>query len=216
VRSRSARVALRGAAVLLGAVLLAGCSGADDPLAGFGGSGNQNYISGDGTELELAPDERGEPVEFQGETPAGETISSEDLAGQVYVVNFWYAGCPPCRAEATDLEATYQGFAEDGVPFVGVNTYDDGPTAEAFERTYGISYPSILDAERNRVQLAFAGDVPPNAVPTTLVIDREGRVAARISGRIQAPSILKSMVQRVLDEGTDEQTTGAQSPDGDA
>jgi peroxiredoxin len=193
------------------AALLTGCASGSDPLAGFGSGTNQNYISGDGTELELSPDQRGEPVEFEGETSDGETLSSEDLAGDVTVVNFWYAGCPPCRAEAADLEATFQKFTDDGVRFVGVNTYDDGPTAEAFERTYGITYPSILDAQRNRVQLAFAGDVPPNAVPTTLVLDRDGRVAARISGRIGAPSILESMIQRVLDE--DPTAAGAEDRD---
>jgi peroxiredoxin len=207
---RARMLALRAGAVLAASALLAGCSSADDPLSGFGSGSNQNYISGDGSELELAPDERAAPVEFEGETSEGDRIASGDLAGQVVVVNFWYAGCPPCRAEAEDLESTYQAFAGDGVQFVGVNTYDDGPTAEAFERTYGITYPSILDAQRNRVQLAFAGDVPPNAVPTTLVIDREGRVAARISGRIGAASILESMIQKVLDEGSGA-TTGTDS-----
>jgi len=209
---RNARsLVLRTAAVIAASVMLAGCSSADDPLAGFGSGSNQNYISGDGSELELSPDERAAPVEFQGETSEGDTVSSGDLAGQVVVVNFWYAGCPPCRAEAEDLQATSQAFADDGVQFVGVNTYDDGPTADAFERTYGITYPSILDAQRNRVQLAFAGDAPPNAVPTTLVIDRKGRVAARISGRIGAPSILESMIEKVLDEdpGGDRADEGA-------
>ncbi len=210
-------LSVRAGVLVLASMLLAGCSSADDPLAGFGSGSNQNYISGDGTELELAPTERGEPIEFEGETPEGDIISSDDLRGEVFVVNFWYAGCPPCRAEAEDLESTYQQFADDGVQFVGVNTYDDGPTAEAFERTYGITYPSILDAQRNRVQLAFAGDVPPNAVPTTLVLDREGRVAARISGRIGAPSILEAMIQRVLDEQSpDEPADPAPSADEDA
>lgn len=215
--SRRGSLAIRGAVLVLASALLAGCSSADDPLSGFGSGSNQNYISGDGTELELGPGERGDAIEFEGETPDGETISSADLRGQVFVVNFWYAGCPPCRAEAEDLEAVHREFADDGVHFLGVNTYDDGPTAQAFERTYGITYPSILDAERNRVQLAFAGDVPPNAVPTTLVIDREGRVAARISGRIGAPSILEAMIQRVLDEGdaTGDGTVEA-DPDEDA
>jgi peroxiredoxin len=203
VSLRARKFALRGAALLASVALLAGCASGEDPLSGFGSGGNQNYISGDGSELELAPEERAEPVTFEGETADADTISSEDLAGEVVVVNFWYAGCPPCRAEAEDLEATFQAFAEDGVQFVGVNTYDDGPTAQAFERTYGITYPSILDAQRNRVQLAFAGNVPPNAVPTTLVLDRAGRVAARISGRIGSPSILESMIQKVLDEGED-------------
>jgi peroxiredoxin len=198
---RARTLALRATALLAASALLAGCSAADDPLSGFGSGGNQNYISGDGSELELAPEDRAEPVAFEGETANGDTISSADLAGRVVVVNFWYAGCPPCRAEAEDLESTFQTFVDDEVQFVGVNTYDDGPTAQAFERTYGITYPSILDSQRNRVQLAFAGDVPPNAVPTTLVIDRAGRVAARISGRIGAPSILEAMIQKVLDEG---------------
>ncbi len=188
-------------AALAFALLVTGC-GSGDPLAEqFGSGGNQNYIAGDGSEVELVPAERGQPVEFEGETTDGGTISSDELAGQVYVVNFWYASCPPCRAEAADLEAVYQQFADEGVRFVGVNTFDDLATAQAFERGHGVTYPSVLDAERNRVQLAFAGDVPPNAVPTTLVIDREGRVAARISGRIQAPSILKAMIERVLEEG---------------
>ena len=192
--------ALRVTALLAAAAFLSGCAATSDPLSGFGSGNNQNYISGDGAELELAPEQRSEPVEFEGRTADGETISSAELAGQVYVVNFWYASCPPCRAEAADLEATYQSFAAEPVPFVGVNTYDDGPTAQAFERSYGITYDSILDAETNRVQLAFSGDVPPNAVPTTLVIDRQGRVAARVSGRIQSASILEAMVSRVLDE----------------
>jgi thiol-disulfide isomerase/thioredoxin len=200
VTVRGRTLASRGAVLLLAGALLAGCSSADDPLSGFGSGSNQNYISGDGSELELAPADRGEPVAFEGETVDGDELSSDDLADRVVVVNFWYAGCPPCRAEAEDLESVSQAFAGDGVRFVGVNTYDDAPTAKAFERTYGITYPSILDAQRNRVQLAFAGDVPPNAVPTTLVLDRDGRVAARISGRIGAPSILESMIQKVLDE----------------
>jgi peroxiredoxin len=217
VSGLSAGVVAGGTALVLSVMLLAGCSSADDPLSGFGGNGNQNYISGDGTELELSPAQRSEPVEFEGTTPDGETISSDDLAGQVFVVNFWYAGCPPCRAEAADLEATYQVFADRDVAFLGVNTYDDGPTAEAFERTYGISYPTLLDAERNRVQLAFAGNVPPNAVPTTLVIDREGRVAARITGRIQAASILEAMIERVLDERSlDERSLDERNPEAGA
>lgn len=214
-RARTLR--LRAAALLASVALLTGCASGEDPLAGFGSGGNQNYISGDGSELELAPQERADPVQFEGSTADGETLSSSDLAGQVVVVNFWYAGCPPCRAEAEDLESTFQAFAADGVRFVGVNTYDDGPTAQAFERTYGITYPSILDAQRNRVQLAFAGNVPPNAVPTTLVLDREGRVAARISGRIGAPSILEAMIQRVLDEDGEGTGGGAgDSTDGDS
>lgn len=82
------------------------------------------------------------------------------------------------------MESVYQAFTDRGRQLSRMNVYDDAPTAQSFERTFGISYPSILDAERNRVQLAFAGDVPPNGVATTVIMDREGRVTARISGRM--------------------------------
>ena len=189
------------AAAALGlAFALAGCT-ASDPLAEeYRDGGDQNYISGDGAVVEIAPADRGEPVEWSGEAPDGTELASDDYAGQVYVVNFWYAGCPPCRAEAGDLEEVAAAVADDGVRLVGVNTTDDAETANAFARTYDVSYPTVLDAGTNSVQLAFVSDVPPNAVPTTLVIDREGRVAGRISGRLEAASILESMVDRVLAE----------------
>ncbi|PJJ70910.1 thiol-disulfide isomerase/thioredoxin [Diaminobutyricimonas aerilata] len=182
------------------ALALAGCT-ASDPLAEeYRDGGDQNYISGDGAVVEIAPDDRGEPVEWTGETPDGTELSSDDHVGEVYVVNFWYAGCPPCRAEADDLEEVAAAVADDDVQLIGVNTTDDAETADAFARTYEVSYPTVLDAGTNSVQLAFVSDVPPNAVPTTLVLDREGRVAGRISGRLEAASILESMIDRVLAE----------------
>jgi hypothetical protein len=81
-----------------------------------------------------------------------------------------------------------------------VNTRDYADQARIFEQQYGIAYPSILDVDSASVQLAFAGSVAPNAVPTTLVLDRDGRVAARISGVIEAESILAAMIDRVLAE----------------
>ena len=86
------------------------------------------------------------------------------------------------------------------VDFLGVNTYDQAATSRAFARSLKVSYPSILDADKVTVQAAFAGSVPPNAVPTTLVIDREGRVAARWSGLIEDDSTLSSLIDKVLAE----------------
>ncbi|WP_246190618.1 TlpA family protein disulfide reductase [Agromyces agglutinans] len=179
-------------------VALAGCTA--DPLAEQYREGSgKNYIAGDGTVAEFAPDQRGEPVEFDGTTVDGGTFDSADALGEVTVVNFWYAACAPCRAEAPILESVHEEYGDD-VTFVGVNVRDQAGTARPFEEDYGITYPSILDVDEGRVQYAFAGQVPAAAVPTTLVLDREGRVAARILGQIQDESILDSIVGDLVAE----------------
>jgi thiol-disulfide isomerase/thioredoxin len=182
------------------AVVLTGCT-ANDSLAEQYRSGNgQGYISGDGAYTVIAEADRGEAIEFEGTIENGDTVSSDDYRGEVLVVNFWYAACPPCRLEGPDLEALSQQFAPDGVSFLGVNIYDQAPTAMSFAEEFGVTYPSILDANDGSVRLAFAGQVAPNAVPTTLVLDQQGRVAARISGVISEPSVLRSMITDVLAE----------------
>jgi thiol-disulfide isomerase/thioredoxin len=219
---RAPRPALVIALAAASALLLAGCS--SDPLAEqYREGGNKGYIAGDGTIAEFPVDERGEPIAFAGETIEGETLDSADLAGEVTVVNFWYAGCAPCRVEAPILEEVSQGFASEagdaadsdaadsadadaatdadsGVTFVGVNVRDQAGTAASFEKAYGVTYPSILDVESGSAQLAFAGPVPPAAVPTTIVLDREGRVAARVLGQLTDASILESIIDGLLAE----------------
>lgn len=190
------RPSLAAAGLLV--LLLAGCTA--DPLAEQYAEGSgQGYISGDGAIVEIAPGDRDAPIEFSGTDENGDAITSDDLLGSVYVVNFWYASCPPCRAEAPDLKALSEEYTD--VPFIGVNTYDSAQTALSFAAEFGIEYPSIMDAATAQVQLAFAGSVPPNAVPTTLVVDREGRVAGRISGLIREASILATMIDTVVAEG---------------
>ncbi|MGA1033366.1 MAG: TlpA family protein disulfide reductase, partial [Aquiluna sp.] len=120
------------------------------------------------------------------------------LEGFVVVMNWWYAACAPCRAEAPDMAALSEEFADQGVQFVGVNVRDTAETALAFDRNFGITYPSIMDAQSGAVSLAFSGVVSPQAVPTTLVIDREGRVSARILGRIDK-SILRELIETVVE-----------------
>lgn len=183
---------------LAGLLALSGCT-ASDGLAGQYGGG-AGTVSSDGAYLELAPDERAEPVVFSGPTVDGGQLSSADLVGRIAVVNFWYAGCPPCRVEAPDLAALSAELADE-VSFVGVNVYDDADVARTFEAEFGIAYPSILDARTSSVQLAFMGYVAPNAVPTTLVLDAEGRVAARISGIVRSPDILREMIETVQERG---------------
>jgi len=186
--------ALAAAAVLV----LAGCSSSDPLAEQYEQGSGQGYISGSGQYTEIPADDREAPVEFSGTDEDGETISSEALAGGVYVVNFWYASCPPCRVEAPALAELDREYAD--VPFVGVNVRDTASTALTFAEKYDIAYPSVMDAGEASVRLAFAGTVAPNAVPTTLVIDREGRVAGRISGLVRDKAILASMIDTVVAE----------------
>lgn len=175
-------------AVLTGlsmAPLLAACSGGDDSLARQAGdAGGKNYIAGDGSVAEFAPAERGTPVGFTAELFDGTPVSGADLRGEPALMNFWYAACAPCRVEAPHLVSLHERFAPQGVRFLGVNVRDTVTTAQAFERTFDIPYPSMEDASGD-VLLAMTDHVPPQAVPSTLVLDRQGRVAARVLGAVQ-------------------------------
>jgi thiol-disulfide isomerase/thioredoxin len=189
--------------VLAGVVALVatGCtSTADDLAKQYGNGTTENYISGNGTVTEIAPDDRTDPVAFTAETDAGETVSRSDHEGEVVVLNFWYAACPPCRLEAPELEKLNQAYADKGVEFLGVNVRDQADTSLAFARTFDVGYPSIVDANDGAVQLALAGTIAPNAVPTTIVLDKQGRIAARILGGLDGPSILDTLISDTLAE----------------
>lgn len=190
------RRAIAVAGVLL--LVLTGC--ASDPLADqFRAGDNKNYIAGDGTVTEYATDSRPSFEPWSGITESGQLLESKALDGQVVVMNWWYAACAPCRAEAPDLASLSEEFADQGVQFVGVNVRDTAETALAFDRRFGITFPSVLDAQSGSVSLAFSGVVSPQAVPTTIVIDREGKVASRVLGRIDK-SILRTLIQTVVAE----------------
>ena len=187
------------AALIASALVLAGC--ASDPLAEqYKEGSNKGYIAGDGSVTEITESDRGESISFQGADESGELISSEDYAGEVLVVNFWYAACAPCRAEAPVLQELSAAYEDKDAQFIGVNVYDQGDTAQSFNDTYGITYPSIMDVQDGAVKLAFTGSVPPKAVPTTLVLDKEGRVAARILGQVKEASILGTLIRDTIAE----------------
>ncbi|WP_278102558.1 TlpA disulfide reductase family protein [Microbacterium proteolyticum] len=193
---------LSAAAALALVAGLASCSA--DPLAEqYRAGDNKGYIAANGFQTqELAPENRGEPVDFSGTLDNGSTASSADYAGTVLVVNFWYATCGPCIIEAPRLEQAYQTFEGQDVSFLGVNTYDQPATALSFARDNGVSYSSLMAVSDAELKLAFADKTPINATPTTLVLDRQGRVAARIIGELPEASILEAMVRTVLAETT--------------
>lgn len=193
-------VALIAFAVSLG---LVGCAG-NDGLAKSYNSGDTtgNYVSPDGTTKTIAPADRGAAVRWSGTTDRNATVSSSDYSGKVVVLNFWYADCPPCRAEAPSLEKLNSTYSAKGVVFLGVNVENTAPTALSFEKAHGVTYPSILDATDGSMRLAFAGKFSPSAIPTTLIIDAKGRVAARFTGLITSPSLVATVIDATLAESS--------------
>jgi thiol-disulfide isomerase/thioredoxin len=193
VSSRSA--ARWGAASVAALLLLSGC--AQDSGAGAGI--DTGFVSGDGSVQQWDVGDRKAPVTITGKDFSGADVSTADWAGDVVVVNTWYAGCAPCRAEAPDLVALAKERAADGVHVLGINTQDDAGAAQAFERTFAVPYPSVEDSS-GQVIARLSGVVPLQAVPTTVVLDREHRPAARLLGQAD-PSTLKAILDDVLAEG---------------
>ena len=188
------------AALAMSALVLTTSACANDSLADqFRSGDNKNYIAGDGTVTEFALGSRPKAASWSGVTESGEAISSTELEGVITVMNFWYAGCAPCRIEMPELIELQTEFLPEGVQFIGVNVRDSAETSLAFARRIDMNFPSVMDAKTGSVVLGFTGVVTPQAVPTTLVIDAEGNVSARVLGRIDK-GILTTLVKTVIEE----------------
>ena len=196
---RMATALALGAIAALGACAPAGTADAGGTGDGPGGTAEgAGYTAGDGSFVVWGDAERGDPVNMAGTTYDDGTVDLADWRGDVVVLNFWYAACPPCRAEAPDLAAFATDYADQGVHMLGVNPRDDAGTARAFERGFEVPYPSVHDEDAAAVA-AFEAVVPLQAMPTTLVLDRAGRPAARILGQVD-PDVLRGLVDDVLAE----------------
>jgi len=166
-------------AVLLGGAALAGCSTGD-----VGSSGDQGFVSGKGAITSLPVADRKKPGDVSGTTIDGKPVSLADNAGKVVVVNVWGSWCAPCRAEAPMLADAARQLGKRGVVFLGINSRDPSEAAaRAFVRRFAVPYPSIYD-QTGRTLLAFHGTLTPNSVPSTVVIDKQGRVASSVLGEI--------------------------------
>jgi thiol-disulfide isomerase/thioredoxin len=187
-------------AAVLAAALLSGCT-ATALQKQYTDGDSKGFIAGSGV-TEIKPSARKEPVVFSGTTVDGSKFSSKAEQGHVVVVNFWYAQCAPCRLEAKDMQKLNTEYSAKGVVFIGINTRDDAPSAQSFDANFGVTYPSILDAQSGKAQLAFSSNIRPNATPTTIVLDTKGRVASRIEGAItDQPGTLDSLIDTALAEG---------------
>ncbi|MGI5119151.1 TlpA family protein disulfide reductase [Marinactinospora thermotolerans] len=194
----------RSVAALAAVIALTGCAG---QAATDSGSSNDRYVEGDGSTTAFAPEDRTPAPAVEGETIGGDPVSLDDYEGDVVVVNFWASWCAPCRAETPVLEEVYGEYKDAGLEFLGVNIKDNRTSAEAFERNQEVTYPSLYD-QAGEVPQAFRDTVPPQAIPSTLVIDREGRIAARVIGATNYRD-LTGLVEPVLDEGAREDAGSA-------
>jgi thiol-disulfide isomerase/thioredoxin len=181
----------------LGALLLAGCStgtGAVDVNNG----GEFRFVAGTPAGEVIPADERAAAPEFSGQLLGGGEFSSTELAGDVAVLNFWGSWCAPCRVETPEFQEVYADVKDQGVEFLGLNVKETSEQfAVAFVDRFGIAFPSLYDP-RGEVALAFRG-YPANAIPSTIVLDRQGRVAAVYTGTVSKQD-LRTVLDRVLGE----------------
>ena len=162
---------------------LAGCSN------DVGSSGNQGYVAGKGIITSVKAADRKQPGEVSGRTLDGEQVSLSDFRGKVVVVNVWGSWCGPCRAEAPMLARASRDLAGKGVVFLGIDSRDPSKdAAKAFVRRFDIPYASLYD-QQGATLLAFRGTLTPNSVPSTVVVDPQGRVAGSVLGNLSRTTL---------------------------
>lgn len=198
----TARPAARCAGCLAAVALLLGstaCSPDPNSVAAQAKAGDQKgYVSGDGAVETIPEADRDVPVALRGDLVGGGTWDSAAARGEVVVVNVWGSWCAPCVAEAPDLQEVWAGLQAEQAPvqFMGIDFREDPARGAAFARKAGITYPSLSD-ESGVLILALQGKAP--TVPTTLVLDTQGRIAARVNGPVAA-STLRGLVDDVVAE----------------
>lgn len=173
-----------GIAVIV--LILSSCGG------GGASSSQKSFVSGNGSVTFIKTVDRIKAPVLAGMTLSGRNYSY--ATGRVTVVNVWASWCAPCRAEIPTLIALSKKYSE--VIFIGILTRDNPPTAEAFARRFAMPYPTLID---DSLLLGFKGSLPANAIPSTVVIDKNGRVAGRISGQVSYAS-LSNLIVRVSAE----------------
>jgi thiol-disulfide isomerase/thioredoxin len=173
---RPSRVLGPIAVLLLTATVLTGC----------GGGGSSTAKDG-GVETVVPVGQRKEPIDLVGTTLAGDRLDVSTLRGKPVVLNVWGSWCPPCRKEAPALQAAATELGTRAA-FVGINIRDEAGQALAYERKFKVTYPSLVDD--GDLLLSLRGAVTSQSPPITLVLDAEGRVAARFLGPVTRLSLV--------------------------
>ncbi|MER5206773.1 TlpA disulfide reductase family protein [Streptomyces sp. NPDC002825] len=181
------------------ALTLSACGGDDNGKSG--GGGQTNFVTNTGGISTVAKDERKAPNDIAGETLEGKRLDVADLKGKVVVLNVWGSWCSPCRAEAKHFAKVAKDLKGQDVEFVGLNTRDPNKQpAIAFEEDYGIPYPSLYDPQGKLILFGFPkGTLNPQAIPSTVVLDKEGKIAARSLMALDEKK-LRSMIEPLLKE----------------
>jgi thiol-disulfide isomerase/thioredoxin len=194
-RFRQGRTPIGVSILAVTGLILVACGQAQ----GSAGSGSGEFdFTGPTPSGEVVPvAERSVAPEFSGELLDGTAFDSTSLAGDIVVLNFWGSWCAPCRIETPEFQLVYEEVGAEGVQFLGVDVKDERQLAIAFYADKGVEYPSLFDP-RGEVALAFRG-FPANAVPSTILIDREGRVAAVYTAAVAAED-LRSALSALLDD----------------
>lgn len=181
------------------ALTLSACGG--DSNGKSGGGGNTNFVTNTGGISTVAKGERAATGKLAGETLDGKQLDVAGLKGKVVVLNVWGSWCGPCRAEAPHFAKVAADLKGQGVEFVGLNTRDPNKQpALAFEEDYGVPYPSLYDPQGKLILFGFPkGTLNPQAIPSTVVLDKEGRIAARSLMALDEKK-LRSMIEPLLKE----------------
>jgi thiol-disulfide isomerase/thioredoxin len=182
--------------VVLAAAVLAGVLLAVVLLTGWAGSGTSEMTEVDGNTGAVVYPAGHRPLapEFTGTTLTGSTLSFSAYRGKVVVVNFWGSWCVACREEAPALSAVASRYQPSGVSFLGVDVRDTAASAQAFARSFHITYPSVSDPG-SVITLDFTAKVPIAGTPTTLVIDRTGHIAGAVFGTVTYPELTAILAQ---------------------
>jgi peroxiredoxin len=184
--------------LLAGLLVLAGCSTGEGTAVDVNNGGEFRFEAGTPQGEVIAVGDRATAPEFSGTLLDGTAFSSDQLAGDVAVLNFWGSWCGPCRVETPEFQEVYADVHDRGVQFLGLNVKDDQQLARAFLKRHDIRFPSMYDP-KGEVALAFR-DYPANAIPSTIVLDPQYRVAAVYTGEV-AQDDLRRVLDRVLEEG---------------
>lgn len=176
--------------VLLAGVL-AGCATGSDAVDVSNG-GEFRFVAGTPDGEVIDEGDRASAPEFSGVLLDGSDFDSSSLAGDIVVINFWGSWCAPCRVETPEFQQVYDEVSAERVSFLGINVKDDRQLAQAFLDDNGIAFPSVFDP-RGEIALAFR-DYPANAIPSTIILDQHGRVAA-----VYVAVVAADELRRVLD-----------------
>ncbi|MFD3654798.1 TlpA family protein disulfide reductase [Streptomyces sp. 24-1644] len=196
-RAPRRRFILLAAATAAATLTLSACGGDGNKA---GGGGNTNFVTGSGGISTVAKGERVAAPKLDGTTLDGKSLDVADYKGKVVVLNVWGSWCGPCRAEATHFAKVSKETADQGVQFIGINTRDAQKAAAVnFEKDYGVTYPSFFDPTGKLILRFPKGTLNPVAIPSTVVIDRDGKLAARTLQALNAED-LRKMIDPLIAE----------------